>query len=99
MTSTTPTIHGENDPRFDGLRDAFAATFSAPTELGAALAITVEGRPVLDLWAGSTGPVSGGGREAPLQKKAVAARHARHRVLDHEGPRGDVRAPPGRPGP
>jgi len=51
--SSTPTIHGEHDPRFDGVRDAFAATFTAPSEIGAALAITVDGRPVVDLWAGS----------------------------------------------
>lgn len=54
MTATsTPSIHGEHDPRFDGVRDAFAATFAAPTEIGAALAVTVDGRPVVDLWAGS----------------------------------------------
>ncbi len=46
-------IHGETDPRFERVREAFAATFTAPTELGAALAITLHGRPVVDLWAGS----------------------------------------------
>ena len=54
MTATpTPNIHGAHDPRFDGVRDAFAATFAAPTEIGAALAVTVDGRPVVDLWGGS----------------------------------------------
>ena len=50
---STPTIHGEHDPHFDRVRDAFARTFAAPTELGAAIAVTVDGRPVVDLWAGA----------------------------------------------
>jgi len=46
------TVHGENDLRFEPVREAFAATFDAPTELGAALAITLDGRPVVDIWGG-----------------------------------------------
>jgi CubicO group peptidase (beta-lactamase class C family) len=66
MTTIT-TIHGTHDSRFDGVRDAFAATFSVPTEIGGALAITVDGRPVVDLWAGSMD----GARTKPWQRDTL----------------------------
>ena len=44
-------IHGECDERFAGLRDAFAANFEGG-EVGAAVAVTLKGRPVVDLWGG-----------------------------------------------
>lgn len=63
----TPAIHGEHDPRFGRVRDAFAATFSAPTELGAAIAVTVDGRSVVDLWAGAMD----GARTKPWQRDTL----------------------------
>lgn len=48
----TPTIHGTCDPRFARVRDLFAEHFANPDELGACVAVTLEGRPVVDLWAG-----------------------------------------------
>jgi CubicO group peptidase (beta-lactamase class C family) len=50
--SGVPEIHGDCDPRFARLRDAFARNFREHGELGAALAVTLDGRPVVDLWAG-----------------------------------------------
>ncbi|MBI4517237.1 MAG: beta-lactamase family protein [Deltaproteobacteria bacterium] len=47
-----PEIHGWCDARFAGVRAAMAENFRQHGELGSALAITLEGRPVLDLWAG-----------------------------------------------
>jgi CubicO group peptidase (beta-lactamase class C family) len=47
-------VAGHCDARFERLRDAFAANFELHDELGAALAVTLEGRPVVDLWAGWT---------------------------------------------
>jgi CubicO group peptidase (beta-lactamase class C family) len=49
-------VHGRCDPRFTGLRDAFAENFRERGEIGAALAVTVEGTPVVDLWAGYADP-------------------------------------------
>jgi CubicO group peptidase (beta-lactamase class C family) len=46
------TIHGTADPRFARVRDAFAQGFAERNEVGAALALVVDGRPVLDLWGG-----------------------------------------------
>jgi CubicO group peptidase (beta-lactamase class C family) len=47
-----PDICGSCDARFAGVRNALAQNFRAHGEVGAAVAITVEGRPVVDLWAG-----------------------------------------------
>jgi len=48
----TVTIHGTCDPRFAGVRDAFAANFEADREVGSSFAATVDGTFVVDLWAG-----------------------------------------------
>ncbi len=45
-------VAGSCDPAFDAVRDAFAANFADGLELGASLAIGVEGRLVVDLWGG-----------------------------------------------
>lgn len=41
---------------FEGVREAFARNFAERGELGAAVAVHRDGRPVVDLWAGSTDP-------------------------------------------
>jgi CubicO group peptidase (beta-lactamase class C family) len=49
-------IQGNCDERFSGVRDAFAANFdegSDPIDVGASVAITVDGEFVVDLWGGS----------------------------------------------
>lgn len=48
----TPEIHGTCDARFAGVREVFAAQMANPEELGASVAVTLEGRRVVDLWAG-----------------------------------------------
>ncbi len=45
-------IHGSCDPAFATVRDAFAENFDGGLELGASLAIGVDGRKVVDLWGG-----------------------------------------------
>ena len=45
-------IHGHCDPRFEAVRTAFAAHFEQGQELGASVAVTLHGEPVVDLWAG-----------------------------------------------
>jgi CubicO group peptidase (beta-lactamase class C family) len=47
-----PEILGECDPRFAEVRDGFAANFAAGKEIGASVCVTVDGKPVVDLWAG-----------------------------------------------
>jgi CubicO group peptidase (beta-lactamase class C family) len=47
-----PRIHGFCDERFAGVRDALAENFTERGDLGAAVAIAVEGTPVVDIWGG-----------------------------------------------
>jgi CubicO group peptidase (beta-lactamase class C family) len=47
-----PTIEGECQSRFERVRQAFIENFERRNEVGAAVAVTVGGRPVVDLWAG-----------------------------------------------
>ena len=48
----TTDIHGICDSRFAPVREAFLANFAAGDEVGAAMAVTVEGEYVVDLWGG-----------------------------------------------
>ncbi|MFG1665754.1 serine hydrolase domain-containing protein [Streptomyces sp. Y7] len=45
-------VQGRCDPRFAAVREAFEANFREREELGAAVAVTVDGRTVVDLWGG-----------------------------------------------
>jgi CubicO group peptidase (beta-lactamase class C family) len=45
-------IHGACAEGFEPVREAFGANFVDPGELGAAVAVVVDGRPVVDLWGG-----------------------------------------------
>lgn len=45
-------IDGFCDPRFARVRETFEGNFAARGELGAAIAVFVDGRPVVDLWGG-----------------------------------------------
>jgi CubicO group peptidase (beta-lactamase class C family) len=45
-------IGGICEPRFQRVREAFAENFSLHGEVGATVAATVDGKPVVDLWAG-----------------------------------------------
>ena len=47
---------GTVDPRFTGVRDAFAEQLDAGTELGASIAVNVDGQTVVDLWGGLAEP-------------------------------------------
>jgi len=47
-----PTIEGECESRFNRVKQAFVENFERRAEIGAAVAVTIAGRPVVDLWAG-----------------------------------------------
>ena len=49
-------IHGTCEPAFEPVRAAFAGNFERGAELGASVAVTLDGRPVVDLWAGDADP-------------------------------------------
>lgn len=45
-------ISGENDPRFDVLRDLLSGSIDAGTDLGGSISVTIEGETVVDIWGG-----------------------------------------------
>ncbi len=45
-------IEGTCDPKFSRVKDAFAANFDNGGEIGAAVALTLDGKQVVDLWGG-----------------------------------------------
>ncbi len=49
---TMTEIHGTCREDFEPVRERFAANFDEGTELGASVAVTLHGEPVVDLWAG-----------------------------------------------
>jgi CubicO group peptidase (beta-lactamase class C family) len=52
-------VSGTVSPGWDGVRDAFAANFDHAGEVGAAVAVYRDGRPVVDLWAGEADATEG----------------------------------------
>jgi CubicO group peptidase (beta-lactamase class C family) len=50
--AVNPIIQGQCDPRFERVRTAFAENFDQRGEVGASAAVTIDGRPVVDLWGG-----------------------------------------------
>ena len=54
MTTSTAKIQGECDARFSAVRETFAENFARYRDVGAAVAVTIDGRPVIDLWGGIT---------------------------------------------
>ena len=54
MSMSSPLeIHGHCAPGYEGVRDAFAANFNNGLDDGASVCVTVDGAPVVDLWAGT----------------------------------------------
>ena len=52
MTTKAVEVHGRCDDRFSAVREAFANNFEEFGEVGAAVAVTIDGKPVIDLWGG-----------------------------------------------
>ncbi len=50
------TINGECDPRFARVREAFVENFERRDEVGASASVVIDGRCVVDLWAGHADP-------------------------------------------
>jgi CubicO group peptidase (beta-lactamase class C family) len=51
MSDPVP-VHGHCDPRFQAVRDRFERNLREGLDLGASVAFTLEGEPVVDLWGG-----------------------------------------------
>ena len=52
-------IGGHVEPGFEGVRDAFARNFTEHDDIGAGVALHVDGHKVVDLWGGQADPANG----------------------------------------
>jgi CubicO group peptidase (beta-lactamase class C family) len=66
--TTDITVHGTCDARFAPVREVFVENFSTFGETGASLAITLDGKPVVDIWAG----FSDATRTHPWERDTIA---------------------------
>ncbi|MGK8525109.1 hypothetical protein ACRS6B_27855 [Nocardia asteroides] len=53
--SEKPTVHGDVASGFGPVADAFRRNFERHGEIGAAVAVYADERPVVDLWAANSG--------------------------------------------
>lgn len=56
IETSTGQVVGHCDARFAGVRDAFVENFERRGEVGASVAVTLEGETVVDLWGGRKSP-------------------------------------------
>ena len=56
MSLNVTSIQGECDPRYAGVRDAFASRIASGEDFGGSLCIIEDGRTVVDLWGGRADP-------------------------------------------
>ncbi|MEU1204573.1 serine hydrolase domain-containing protein [Nocardia sp. NPDC005825] len=66
-TTSSATIAGRCDERFTALRELLARNIDSGEELGAAIAVTVDGVPVVDIWGGWADPE----RTLPWQRDTI----------------------------
>jgi CubicO group peptidase (beta-lactamase class C family) len=55
----TSVVHGHIDPRFDKVAEALGEEISSGAEVGAAIAIDIDGESVLDIWGGHANAAKG----------------------------------------
>lgn len=67
MTTTAIDVQGVCDDRLSAVRDAFAANFDDFAEVGASVAVTIDGETVVDLWAGH----ADASRERPWERDTI----------------------------
>ena len=65
---TAVTVHGRCDPGFEAVAEEFRRNFAQRGELGASVAVHIDGAPVVDLWAGVADEATG----APWREDTVA---------------------------
>jgi hypothetical protein len=52
MSADAPSIHGTYDPRFAAVRETFAGHLTSGVDVGASVAVCLDGEMVVDLWGG-----------------------------------------------
>src|SRR5256886_17359337 len=77
MSDHPTTLGGTCKPRFDSLRDLFAAKLESGEDLGASLAVNIDGEMVVDLWGGWADKA----RTAPPRQQSQVIEDTRQRQL------------------
>ena len=67
----TPEINGQCVDGFEAVKNAFAANFAQGAEDGASVAVTIDGKMVVDLWAGNAVAESSDAPTAPWQEDTI----------------------------
>ncbi|KAL2869885.1 serine hydrolase domain-containing protein [Aspergillus lucknowensis] len=60
-------IQGHCDPRFASVRETLAENLSSDKELGASICVSINGKPVIDLWGGHATPT----RDRPWERDTI----------------------------
>jgi CubicO group peptidase (beta-lactamase class C family) len=68
LNVSATTLGGQCDPRFETLRELFAANLESGDDLGASLAVNIDGKMLVDLWGGWTDET----RTVPWTKNTIA---------------------------
>ena len=68
VTTKTGVVSGFYDPKFQNVADEFVNNFEERGEIGASIALNVEGEAVVDLWGGYRDPVS----KAPWERDTLS---------------------------
>ena len=68
-------VHGKCDDRFGAVQRAFADNFDRELDVGASVAVALDGELVVDLW---------GGTPTTRRHDAVGARHDHQRLVDDQ---------------
>lgn len=69
MVASARTVDGTCEPGFEGVRSAFEENFNRREEVGASVAVYVDGHPVVDLWGGVT--IHQGERSGPWERDTL----------------------------
>ncbi|MGH8996156.1 MAG: serine hydrolase domain-containing protein, partial [Acidimicrobiales bacterium] len=67
MADATGEIQGTCDERFEAVREAFQKNFDDERDVGASVAVYIEGEPVVDLWGGFADEA----RTTPWERDAI----------------------------
>ncbi len=65
----SPAVGGQTEPRFDRIREVFAENFATRGEIGASVAVFLDGEPVVDLWGGRV--VQNGEAAGPWERDTI----------------------------
>lgn len=77
MTTTSSGIHGTCDSRFQAVKEQFEKNFALGMEVGASLAVTIDGEYVIDLWGGHADAA----RTSPWERDTITNVYSTTKVM------------------